>query len=446
MSRISTNPSAALKTPDLQQAPPSFRVGTNKVVFSDILRSDVDVTFDVSSRQAKVKATVVLEQPEEGSPVLDLVPAVSSVKVDGEELPVSAYAPVKDPDGTSQLRVIQQKLPPGKHTVELEYTLSEGVSFDSGGVQFEIDMTDLRTRGYLEKYFPAGYEYDQHPTRMKLRIAGASHEHRVFSNGAVQKNNDGSFSVEFPEYFTASSHFLHVVDPSKYAVVEDTFEGKSGPIPLTLYGRSASVLDSALKRTRETLQKMEDRFGAYPHPAFTANITSGGMGGGMEYSGATKSSLNALAHEINHSWFARGMMPSSGNTGWLDEAIASWGDNGYPRASGVSLGGSYPALASFSKYRRDTTQDAYTHGARVLAELDYLLRDKGGLTPVLSELYKTHVHETITTELFLEAVSRASPEPLDEYFRKKIYGGRTPGFAGVSPSRPNDEWFIENAW
>jgi hypothetical protein len=53
----------------------------------------------------------------------------------------------------------------------------------------------------------------------------------------------------------------------------------------------------------------------------------------MEYCGATMTDPGALGHELTHSWFARGVMPANGNTGWIDEAVASWRDDGYPRAS-----------------------------------------------------------------------------------------------------------------
>jgi hypothetical protein len=250
--------------------------------------------------------------------------------------------------------------------------------------------------------------------------------------------------VKFPEYFTASSPYLQILDPSSYTILRDEFEGKNGKIPLTVYGTNASNVKRAMQQTREVFKELEDTYGPYAHASFTAKITN--SGGGMEYAGATQSSMAALSHEITHSWFARGVMPSSGNSGWIDEAIASWRDNGYPRASSVALNGSFPALASFSKYRRDTTQDAYSHGARVMSELDLLLKDAGGLRPVLAALYNAHAKETITTGLFLKWVNQFSATPLDEYFRKKVYDGEDPAFAHRSKIVPASDWFIRHAW
>ena len=79
------------------------------------------------------------------------------------------------------------------------------------------------------------------------------------------------------------------------------------------------------------MRELEQTYGPYPHEALLIYCT-GNISGGMEYAGATMTSLEALGHEITHSWFARGVMPANGNAGWIDEAIARWRDRGYPRA------------------------------------------------------------------------------------------------------------------
>src|SRR5687768_10888858 len=93
-----------LPVEDLTQAPPNFPVGQSQAVFCDILGSTAELTLDVTQQQSRVKATVELNQPEAGYPVLDLVPEVQRVVVDGKELPPSAFAEITDPDGVSRFR------------------------------------------------------------------------------------------------------------------------------------------------------------------------------------------------------------------------------------------------------------------------------------------------------------------------------------------------------
>src|SRR6202007_2624705 len=45
-----------------------------------------------------------------------------------------------------------------------------------------------------------------------------------------------------------------------------------------------------------------------------------GPGRGMEYDGATTTSVGALEHEVFHSWFGRGVKPARAGDGWIDEA------------------------------------------------------------------------------------------------------------------------------
>lgn len=429
--------------PDLHQAPPNFSVGNKRVVFADIEHSKIDLTFDVAQKKATSRVRISLFQPEAGAPVLDLVPDVTKLIVDGKELPPEAYATVKDPDGTSSLRIVGEGLSAGHHVIEVEYPFTQDVRFDGKGVGFATDMSDLNIRSYMEKYFPASYEYDQHPTTVNIRVEGATRAHRVISNGALTQNEDGSQSVSFPHYFTTSSMFLDVVDPAKVKLKEGFYQGKpevhggEAPlIPILIYGTDEIEVNKAFNITKNTLLELEDTYGPYAHASFTACITQ--SGGGMEYCGATRSSVWALAHEITHSFNARGVMPASGNAGWVDEAWASWRDDGYPRATSVSLSGKFPTLAAFSPYKRDTTQAAYNHGKRVMSELDFLLKDKGGLRPILAAFYKENVRETMTTEMFFKFIQERSPVPLDEFFKVKVYGGKNPPQDIAETEAPGD--------
>ena len=101
-------------------------------------------------------------------------------------------------------------------------------------------------------------------------------------------------------------------------------------------------------------------------------------GGGMEYCGATMSSMRALGHELFHSYFARGVMPANGNAGWIDEAMAVFRDRGYPSASEPPSGSSVN-LGGYSLYRRTTTYSAYTLGADLIGHMNHLFSSREGI-------------------------------------------------------------------
>ena len=428
----------------IQAAPPDFEVDGVPARFTDVTNAEVDFTLDVGAKQASVHSRLELTLQEEGYPVLDLVPDVTGIRVNGEEVDPALFELTEDPDGVTQMRVLKTLLPPGDHVIEFEYAPTEDIRFTEDGVDFEIEMDDLAQRKFLEQYFPASFEYDQHPTTMNLNIVGAGREHKVMTNGALEELGDGSYRIQFPETFTSSSHFLHIIDPSRYVFLEQSFQGLNGEVPVRVYSDDPREAESAMRTIIATMTELEETYGPYAHNAFTAFI--GGRTDGMEYAGATQSSLWALEHEIAHSWFARGVFGNSGNTGWLDEAIVSWRDNGYPTARSYTDQGNYPPLASFSPYRRDTSEASYSHGARIMSELDLILREQGGLRPVLREFYGEYRNKVVTTQEFIDFVQERAPVELDTYFRNKVYGGRDPeaqGLRGSAPAPyvPVDEWF-----
>jgi hypothetical protein len=180
---------------------------------------------------------------------------------------------------------------------------------------------------------------------------------------------------------------------------------------------------------KKYLAELEGTYGAFAHSTFTAYITD--SGGGMEYCGATVTSLGALGHETTHSWFARGMMPANGNAGWIDEAIASWRDDGYPRGNGAPR--APRILGGFSPYRRFTTMDAYSYGADLMADFDGMLANTslGGLKNMLKETFAGFRRQTITVQMFQTRLEQSLGRSMQQFFDKYVYGNnilnRIPG-------------------
>ena len=93
--------------------------------------------------------------------------------------------------------------------------------------------------------------------------------------------------------------------------------------------------------------------------------------------------MSALGHEMFHFYFARGVMPANGNAGWVDEALASWRDDGY-QSLGTLSGSSN--MSGRPYYTRTTDTAAYSFGERFMSYLDGKLKSKGGLKPYMRTL------------------------------------------------------------
>jgi hypothetical protein len=397
-----------------------------QAVFVDFLAARHRVTVDLHRRETTAVARIDFDQKRVGFPAFDLLPEVSEVIVDGKVVPATALCTGQAPDGTA-LRYLEQALSRGRHTLELHYKL-DGVTYNDNTVEFRTQLRDLKSRNYFERYFPSNFLHDQHPTELTLRILGRSSNQRLFTNGAVEV--DGDFTtISFPKHYNASSPYIHLVDEASVTVREDVYAGQEGPIPITVYSEDAAAAAEGLARAKEHLAEFETTYGPYAHPAFLAYIVDDKKGG-MEYAGATRTEMWGLKHEVLHSWFGRGVMPASGNDGWIDEAIASWMDNGYPRAERFDPSGISTPLAGGSPYRRDTERAAYKDGAQVMAELDRAFADQGGLRPLLGEFYRKYVNRTVTTHMLQEFLSRRTKIPLDAFFRNRVYGLRPEASAG----------------
>ncbi|MEX1100204.1 MAG: hypothetical protein WEB87_07250, partial [Bacteriovoracaceae bacterium] len=308
-------------------------------------------------------------QREEGKPIFDLMESPISAKINGEQVDIAL---IQDPDKQTKYRLADKDLAPGEHTLEIEHEFSENIKFSGGGVASGFWMSDLSDRKYLEQYLPSNLEFDQFKMSLEVQIINASEEHEVFANGEIDFFGDNHFKVEFPSYFTTSSMFFHLTPRDRFTKKEFIFTSINGSkIPVMAYSKSSWSLVNIENKIIEILKELEEKLGAWGHPGLTVYIAGSG---GMEHSGATITSLWALGHELTHSYFARGVMPIDGNSGWLDEAIASWRDDGYKASSKPFYNSA--KMAGFSPYKRTTDRKAYRQGASFMAFLNHELKDR----------------------------------------------------------------------
>jgi len=313
------------------------------------------------------------------------------------------------------------------NVLELEYALTEGVTFGSGTVKAGFFMSDLAVGGreYFEQYGPANFEFDQYPQSITTELQDVNVEHKIYANGEVFSTGTNQWRVEFPEYFTTSSFFFHLTPSNAFQEEQYAFAGREATIPVTVYAADRSLVTEAVAQSKQVLTELEGTFGAFAHDRLVIYVTPGG--GGMEYCGGTMTSIWALGHELTHSWFARGVMPADGNAGWIDEAVASWRDNGFPRASSGPSGFAVN-LGGFSPYRRHTTDDAYNGGAKLISQFDQLfssLNGEGqtGMRWILRNLFAQNKRTTISVQNFQAFLETFSGRDLDAIFQEYVYGG-----------------------
>ena len=430
---------------DFSKAPPSFIFQSNKVVPVDFETLHIDYSFDVAARTATANAELVFTLGSEGGfPIIDLIPVPTSITLDGSPVALADFPVIDAPTLVTKFRILRKNLLPNStHKIEISYSLPNSlVTFAGSFVRVGFFMSDLANSGreFFEKYGPANYEFDQVKTTFSASVTGTTAEHELFTNGTILGSSRNSWRIEFPDYFNTSAFYFHLGEKDRYVVTRYTFRGMQKEIPVTVYSGTAALTAAGVSSSRNVLAELESTYGAYPHSSVTVYLTP--TGGGMEYGGATMTSLDALGHELTHFYFARGVMPSSGNSGWIDESIASWRDDGYPRLtpstrSPVNLGG-------FSAYKRNTSMDSYTLGARLIGELDSMFASVGGMRTILKDFFAEYKLTTINVQDFQGYLESKTGQNLNSMFNRYVYGRSVAVSSDVDFSQGNDVFVLRN--
>lgn len=394
----------------------------------DISTQTLTLGFDLSTRKVIGTARITFTMQATGRPYLLLDGIVESARLDGETV---ATKSVESPVGEKVLS-FDRKLSVGDEAiVVLEFTIpSDRLAWSADGVAFLTDMSDIGAR-FFERFGPTSYEDDPYRLSLRLEIVGKESvaRHSLFVNGEVTAQDEASWSIEFPKHYTSSSFYVHLTTRALHVRNLDV-EGLERSIPVTIYGSDLSRVEEAVKRMPNLMKGIEGDFGPYPHPGFIAYVSK--SSGGMEYVGATITSVSALSHELFHSWFARGVMPAEGRSGWIDEGLASWRDRGFPRATSLLT----RAPTNFddpSIFDRNTPSKSYAEGRALMSELDLKFEARGGLRPVLKTLFERYRLALMTSTEFEAALEEVTGSNVSTYFDRYVSGR-------VVSSPAEDEW------
>lgn len=402
---------------DLAHRPKSFPYKDARAVFVDFTTADYDVTYDLNRSQAFARAEIRFEAVEEGYPVFDSVTAPTLLEVDGVRV---GAALERTPSQETMLRVIDRKVGRGSHVLRAELPLSQLVTFKDPGVRSAFWTSDLDEREFLERYLPANFEFDQVKMRLTVHFQGLKKEQAIYTNGQVTRFDNETYVIDYPAYYTSSSIFFHTAPVGTFEELRFEIRSMDGRVvPAMVYSTPAGWgpgLARLKDKTIEVIRELEKDYGPFPHPAVL--VYQAGSGG-MEYCGATMTDFNSLGHELFHSYFARGVMPANGNSGWLDEALASWRDNAYPSVSALS-GSS--RMSAHPYYTRTTDTAAYGFGARFMSYLDGRVKSKGGLKPFMRYMVANRRFQPLFVEEFIGAMEGFYQQSFGQDFKRYTYG------------------------
>lgn len=411
---------------DLRHAPPNFvSVGGEHAIFVDFEQVDTEITLDAKRQMVTASAEVYFYQAQCGMPIIDLkAEQILSMHVDGKPYPKQRWQVINDPDNQSQFTVFAHRLPIGQHKLSIQYRLhDEDVSaMDDEGIFFFSFVDDWERRPYAEHYMPSNFLFDRYAINLKLSVINTDRQHSLYTNGKLSTLGLNAFQVIFPDRSNSAWPYVHLLDQALIEETKTTYSGLAGDIPVTVYSAEDHNVQRGLRIALSQLKLLESLYGPYPFDSLTIGLNDDVN---MEYPGATLVEPDTIEHEMAHLWFGRGVFPRDGDAEWIDEAIAVWHDDGYPRARRVSVRNP-KQLAGFSPYRRHLPPEAYEQGMAVLMALDRYFASRGGLRPILKEWLRANLEQPVTTQNFVAFINEKAPTPLDGFFKKYIYGGTSP--------------------
>jgi hypothetical protein len=302
--------------------------------------------------------------------------------------------------------------------MEFDYEIpASRVTFTTGGVRFLTDMTDLNGK-FFEYWGPCGFEGDQFVMNLTLKVPNSSTTHALRTNGTISSSSETEWKINFPDYFSKSSFYIHLSNQELHSK-KFSIQGIAKEIPVEVYGLNDDLVAGAVADLPGLFKELEKDYGPYPHDKFLAYMND--RSGGMEYVAATITVRGSLDHELLHSWFARSIIPADGRSGWIDEAMASWRDYGYKRATSV-LNREVTNLANYSYFRKSTPSNSYVDGRALFAELDLAFDSIGGLKTVMRALHENFRHKAISNDEFWKFLEQFTKINLDVFQELYVMG------------------------
>jgi hypothetical protein len=420
--------------------PPFVTPDGRSVAFVKFRWSNHDIVIDSRSGTVTARSTICFDQFLDGSPVIDLAVGEGSIlssAINGNPVDwVEVFSPPSDrfPDGgvpITTYRVLDRRLSPGRYYFTSSHLVAGGFQFPARGlVDGYLEMSDHEERSghggrpFLERYLPSNLEFDRHPSVWHVSIVGAAAPHSLFSNGSTTGDGGFRWSIAFPDNFSSSSPFLRIL-PRGESDVRTFFAHPPGPkaIRVDVISSRSGVgdsIDDFEAPVRLLLTDLHKRFGPFPFDRLLIASAENHLLP-MEYCGAVVSSISTLGHELAHCYVGRSVAPIDGDAGWIDEGFASWYSEGSNPNPGPLPVPNDAYMGALSPYRRFTDPSAWEGlGGGVIAVLDHLLANKGGMSRFVNALIAQVPFVSLSSHEFQRRVEQFGgrsfgPEVFDPY-------------------------------
>jgi hypothetical protein len=421
--------------------------GGEAALLDAVFRIDVEqieAVFDVypSDGRVRVQAAVTFRmRPGQSRPIVHLEPARSpsgvALRLDGHEL---------DPTDAADVRLVAYQ-GSGQTSVELQRDLAAGVPHrleasyplpltDTGG-RFFADVNDLLGRGN-ETLFPSlntPHELARHV--LVLRVHAAEPYLAVGSGLLVPRSSgDAQEWVLDTEREVASYTVMFHLAPARTHLLST--RRLQGVEVRVLAAAGGATAEEAFALLEPWLGELRATLGPFPMPRGLGVVLTQ-SGGGMEYYGATTTSLRALRHEVFHMYYGCSTVARTYRDSWWDEAIDMWYElSADPAFPPIAAGFRSDIVSGRSAVAVGFDRRAYDEGARIVQAVAAELGGRERMVGFLRDLHARRSFDPLTTWDLADEIQARSGLDVHERFRLWLY--QTPGVEAASPAASAWEW------
>jgi hypothetical protein len=421
--------------------------GSEAELLDAVFRIDVErveVVFDVHPSERRVRAQAALTfrtRPGQVRPIVHLEPARASsgvaLRLDGQDLDPArpSDARLLSFQGTGQTSLeLQRDVTPGvSHRLEASYPLALA---DAGG-RFFTDVNDIEGRGN-EVLFPtlnAPHELAHHVLVFRVH---AAEPYLAVGSGLISARNAGDVQewvLDTEREVASYTVMFHLAPARSHALAERRMRGVDVRVLAPTGGVTA---DEAFAVLDPWLAELQGALGPFPMPRGLAVVLTQ-SGGGMEYYGATTTSMRALRHEVFHMYFGCSTVARTYRDSWWDEAIDMWYE--------LSADPAYAPIAD--SFRSDIVSGrsaaavgfdrrAYDEGARIVQAVAAELGGRDRTVRFLRDLHARRSFAPFTTWDLADEVQAWSGSDFHERFRLWLY--QAPGAQAATRGPSAGDW------
>ncbi len=435
-----TSAPAATPTSTTEPLPPA---ATETQLLDAVFRIDVErieVAFDVYPAERRVQARSSLSfrmRPGQTRPIVHFgaarSPSGTALRLDGQDLDPALASDVRlfSYAGTGQVSLeVQRDLASGVgHRLEASYPLALA---DAGG-RFFADVNDIDGNGN-EALFPTlntPHELAHHVLVFRVHDA---EPYVAVGSGFVAARTAGDVQewvLDTERAVASYTVMFHLAPARSHVLSERRVRGVDVRI---LAPTGGARPEEAFANLDPWLAELQGTLGPFPMPRGLSIVLTQ-AGGGMEYYGATTTSLRALRHEVFHMYYGCSTVARTYRDSWWDEAIDMWyelsADPAYPP---IEEGYRSDIVSGRSAVAVGFDRRAYDQGARIIQAVAVEMGGRDRMVGFLRELHGRRSFDPFTTWDLADEIRATRGADVSERFRLWLYASTGTQAAGPAAS------------